>query len=72
MRIFKQELNQQLLEAEHKVASAVAELNVIKAAKDGTEAKFQQQLELNRYIQMYAVTFTSDRPFITGWPKKPR
>ncbi|KND02183.1 uncharacterized protein SPPG_02672 [Spizellomyces punctatus DAOM BR117] len=50
MRVFKQNLSQQLIEAEHRVASAIAELTAVKLARDSVEKKFQEQLEITRNL----------------------
>ncbi|TPX70043.1 hypothetical protein SpCBS45565_g02029 [Spizellomyces sp. 'palustris'] len=50
MRVFKQNLSQQLIEAEHRVASAIAELTAVTLARDSVEKKFQEQLEITRNL----------------------
>ncbi|KAJ3051811.1 Coiled-coil domain-containing protein 57 [Rhizophlyctis rosea] len=51
LQLCKQEINQQLLDAEHRVASAFADLNAVKMRKEASENAYQQQLEMNKKLE---------------------
>ncbi|KAJ3284363.1 Coiled-coil domain-containing protein 57 [Borealophlyctis nickersoniae] len=51
LRVCKQEMNHQLLDAEHRVASAFAEANAAKMARETVEGSLRQQLEINKTLE---------------------
>ncbi|KAJ3042017.1 Coiled-coil domain-containing protein 57 [Rhizophlyctis rosea] len=51
LQLYKQKITQDLLDNEHRIASAFAELNAVKFGKEASETAYQQQLEINRNLE---------------------